>query len=229
MELPIEIRKINIAELLDQYADFQSQIDLLTMDQKKLLDEVKIPDEIQAISDQADYNKGEVLRNYWENVHALENKKAEVLRNITVPPEIQEALNKVLEQREDVTREYNEELQKLEEARALKLATVDHDFMPKVQEVYRQVDQRKQEIALEFAGKVQAAQKNLKDLEARIRAETIKVKETVRGKMFRCEYTPGRDGGWDGKKLVNLAVKYREILDAKKPDGEPYTSIKANK
>ena len=39
----------DIILMLDQLADFQNQVDLLNLDKQKLLDEVKIPEEIQVI------------------------------------------------------------------------------------------------------------------------------------------------------------------------------------
>lgn len=65
---------------------------------------------------------------------------------------------------------------------------------------------------------------NIKDLEAEIKQEVLKMQKSVKGEGIDVIYCKGKTS-WDGKLLAGYAVAHPEILAAKK-EGQPTVSFK---
>ena len=83
------------------------------------------------------------------------------------------------------------------------------------------------EVEAEFALKSKAVDENIAELDKQIRDGVLVHGETVRGTYLMAVWSKGREGSWDGSKLKGYAAAHPEILQFKKPDGEPSVSIKA--
>lgn len=82
------------------------------------------------------------------------------------------------------------------------------------------------EIDAEFAEPLRAAEVLAAELSEEIKAEVLAVGATVKGSHLMAVWSKGRAGGWDDGKLRGFAMAHPEILQAKKPDGEPTVSFR---
>lgn len=90
-----------------------------------------------------------------------------------------------------------------------------------------EVKQAIAEIEGEYALITAAADEIINDLEAQVKAAVLSGKKTERGQYLMAVYTKGRSGGYDTQKLDGMAAIIPQILQAKKPDGEPTVSIRS--
>lgn len=85
------------------------------------------------------------------------------------------------------------------------------------------------DIEAEFTGKSATVDENIELLKADIEADVLKIGKSVEGDYMRCEWRKGRAGGWDGKKLEGFAASHPEIMQFKKPDGDPSVAFVTKK
>ena len=79
------------------------------------------------------------------------------------------------------------------------------------------------EIEAEFAGKMEAVDANIADLEEEIRQEALLQRDSVKGSFLRVIWHKGRVS-WDTKSLDEYARSHPEV-SAYRKQGEPYVSI----
>ena len=82
---------------------------------------------------------------------------------------------------------------------------------------------RLDEIEAEFAGKMEAVEANIADLEEEIRQEALRQGASVKGNFLRVVWHKGRVS-WDTKSLDEYARSHPEVTAFRK-QGEPYVSI----
>jgi len=82
------------------------------------------------------------------------------------------------------------------------------------------------EIDAEFAEPLRASEVLAGELSEEIKADVLATGATVKGSYLMAVYVKGREGGWDSGKLKGFAMAHPEILQAKKPDGEPTVSFR---
>lgn len=80
------------------------------------------------------------------------------------------------------------------------------------------------DIEAEFAGKLEAVDAKIAELEAQVKDAVVFEGETVKGEMLMAVYNKGRVS-WDAKKLDALGTMIPQILSARK-EGEPSVSIR---
>jgi hypothetical protein len=185
----------SIENKLDALADFQSQIDYLEIQKRKLLNEVQVPAEILTAQDEANKARQEVdsdLRKLQKDIYQQKDEELEKVRDPELPPEYAAALIEANERRQEIINEYNA----LIEARAHRAneqkAKIDADLQSKTRDVYAQLAQRKAEIEIEFDEKSSGAKDNIAKLTAEIKAEVVKVGKSVKGHFWQAVYSPGR-------------------------------------
>lgn len=80
------------------------------------------------------------------------------------------------------------------------------------------------DIEAEFAGKLEAVDAKIAELEAAVKEAVVFQGESVKGEMLMAVYAKGRVS-WDAKKLDALGSMIPQILTARK-EGEPSVSIR---
>jgi len=97
-----------------------------------------------------------------------------------------------------------------------KKALIDQVLTPEIRA-------RLDEIEAEFAGKMEAVDANIADLEEEIRQEALRQRASVKGSFLRVIWHKGRVS-WDTKSLDEYARSHPEV-SAYRKQGEPYVSI----
>lgn len=87
-----------------------------------------------------------------------------------------------------------------------------------------EIKARLEEIEAEFAGRLEAVQANIDELEAEIRQDVLHHGSSVRSEFLRVEWHKGRVS-WDTHSLDGYARAHPEIVAFRK-QGEPFVSIK---
>lgn len=213
-----------IEEKLDALAEYNAQKDLLAITKRELLDEVKIPDEVLAIMDQADMTKKKIYEDHEAGLAHINQEAKDKLELITIPEEIKAALEAIDQQRRKVeaVRQQNEKyLNGLMETKRL---DVEAQTRAKTQAVYDEVAQRKRDIEAEFSGKGADVDANIKALEAEIKAEVVAGKKTVKGKFFQAVYVKGRVT-WNTDKM-EAWMNDHPFLAAARKEGEPSVTLR---
>jgi hypothetical protein len=83
------------------------------------------------------------------------------------------------------------------------------------------------QIETDFNAIVAGIDSKTAELEAEIKAKVLAGKKTEHGQFLMAVYVKGRSGGYDTTKLDGMAAIIPQILQAKKPDGEPTVSFRA--
>lgn len=220
---------MDIASKLNTLAEYQSQADSLEMQKRDLLDAVKIPAEVLAAQDAANRSRQAVDSAYFAAQKEINAACRAVVSDI-VEPELPAEYVQAMAAYHAEVEAANSQAQfraEQEQKRAVEAkAKIDAELQSKVADVYRQVEQRKAEIAAEFSGNIEAAQENIAKLTAEIKRDVVAEGKTVKGDYFMAVYVKGRDGGWDTAKLQGYALAHPEILTAKKPNGAPSVTIR---
>ena len=183
------MNETEIKQQLDLLDEFHAQKDALELRKRELLDDVKIPAEIEALVSDGMRRVVEVDAEILATANAgRENLNAELAAAV-VPDELKDALAEVERQRAAIVvpDELKAVLAGIERMRADVIARiVAHDrliaeaitdrkkelqeeIQAQTRDVYAQVARRKQEIEIEFSGKANDADENIKKLEAEIK------------------------------------------------------------
>jgi hypothetical protein len=86
-----------------------------------------------------------------------------------------------------------------------------------------EIKARLEEIESEFAGKLEAVEANIADLEEEVRQAALRHGSSVKGTFLRVIWHKGRVS-WDTHSLDSYAELHPEIIAFRK-QGEPYVSI----
>jgi hypothetical protein len=106
--------------------------------------------------------------------------------------------------------------------RLQKQAIIDTILTPEIKAALAEVD-------AEFAEPLRVAEEAATQIELEIREAVLaagKVDGSYRGQFLTASWVKGHSGSWDDKMLKGFAMIHPEILQAKKPDGEPSVTIK---
>ena len=82
------------------------------------------------------------------------------------------------------------------------------------------------DLEAEYKPMIDAVQEELATIKGLIEQTVLEQKETWKGSRFMATWNKGRSGGWDTGKLEGYALVHPEIMQAKKPDGEPTVSFR---
>jgi len=211
-------------EKLDQLAEFQSQRDSIEIEKRALLDEVKIPSEVEEIVSEGMKKMSEVESTFAPLIKELEDDVNAQLAIIVIPDEIKIALEEIDRQRAEVrTYQRNMEAdisQRIRSTRDEIQAAVE----AKTKDIYNAIAQRKAEIEVEFSGKAEAVDENIKKLTEEIKSDVLTLGVSVKGKHYQGIYVKGRVT-WDTSKMDGYAVGHPEVLFMRK-EGDPSCTIR---
>ena len=218
------MNEIEIKSRLDQLSDFQAHRDLLDADKRALLDDVKIPAEVEAIVSAGMKQMSEVENSFAPTMKALQDEATTKLAGIVIPEEIKAALAEIDRQRKTVQDGlFSRECEIRARIRAVK-DEVQAGVEAKTADVYKAIAQRKAEIEAEFAGKAEAVDDNIRKLTEEIKAEVKALGVSVKADHFQAVYVKGRIT-WDTSKMDGYAVGHPEVLFMRK-EGEPSVTLR---
>lgn len=218
------MNEINIRTKLDTLSEYQAQRDLMEVDKRKLLDDVKIPAEVEAIVSAGMKQMSEVEGSFAPTLKALEEEADKKISVIVVPDEIKAALAEIDHQRMLVNADLVQHQKDIyERIRAIK-AEVQASVEASTKDVYAAIAIRKNEIEIEFAGKSEAVDDNIRKLTEEIKAEVKTLGTTVKSDHFQAVYVKGRVT-WDTSKMDGYAVGHPEVLFMRK-EGEPSVTLR---
>jgi len=220
---------MEIEQKLDLLAEFHAQKDLLELDKSKLLDEVKIPAEIEIVVSNGMKQASELEAKTRAAINAFNADVDKEIAEIVVPEEFKIALAEIDRQRTELMAKFTDiEKQRqaivakkreneniATEALVIQKRALQAEIEQQTKDVYAQIAQRKLEIEAEFSGKSEDVDENIKKLEAEIKDDmkkhvVEKLKENpkckdlgVKGKFFHAIYGKPRKI-WIPAKLDDL-------------------------
>jgi hypothetical protein len=210
-----------IKNMLDTLADWQARRDLLDADKRALLEDVKVPEEVEQIVSAG--MKRIAALEYREDAEYEAQIKAE-LDAVVIPDEIKAQLAEIDQKRAAIMEKKRRyELAEASRIEAQKRA-IQEEIKAQTQAVYDGVAQRKREIEAEFSGKAEAIDENIKRLTDEIKAEVRNLGATVKSTHFQAVYVKGRVT-WDTSKMDGYAVGHPEVLFMRK-EGEPSITLR---
>ena len=239
-----------IEQKLDKLAEFYSQKDALELQKRELLNDVKVPAEIEQIVN-AGMKMAQDIEAKARARIAEYNKTIDAeISAIQIPAELKNALAELDAQRAELMAKFADvEKQRQEIAgqkrsnEAIELegvkadrAQLEAEITAKTAAVYANIANRRTEIEIEFSGKEDDAQANIEKLEAEIRAEVKrqaakkleadpKAKDlSVKGKFFHAVYVRGRVT-WNTDKMDAWVIDHPFLKEARK-EGEPSITLR---
>lgn len=216
-----------LRKLLDQMADWQAQRDLLDIDKRNLLGQVKVPDEVNTIIADGQRRQAEINSRYEASIARKRAEISKQLETVVIPDEIRALIEDVERQRSELRKRENDFMTQANGARAKEIERASQETQDKVKQTYIDVEARKRDIEAEFAGKFDAIEKNLKALEDGIRNLAKRAKRSIKGKFFQVVYVRGRVS-WNTDALDKYANEHPEVAYFRK-EGDPSVQIRTNK
>jgi hypothetical protein len=211
-----------IKEKLDRLAEFYAQKDSIEANKRAMLDEVKIPAEVERVMRDGMQRMQALDSEFPVKAKSIHEEVTAKLAEIEVPEEVKALLAEIDRQRALVYSWQSGKEAEIRESIHARKAAIQAETEAETRAVYDDVYQRKQEIADEFADKEKVAAENIAKLEAEIRADVIaraakKLEEdleaddlSVKNGLFHAVYSRGRIT-WDAKRLDKLP---RRLADA---------------
>lgn len=213
-----------IKEKLDQLAEFHAQKDSIDAQKRAMLDEVKVPAEIQQIVSDGMKRAASVENSQRPAIDALNAEVEAQLAKIIVPDEIKKALEEIDRQRKLIAMYQVAKLEDYRNSAAAKRAEIQAETEAQTAQVYADLAQRKRDIEAEFAGKLDAVDANIKALENEVKADTKAHGSTVKGKYFSTVYVKGRVT-WNNDMLDGMIALVPQLASARK-EGEPSITLR---
>lgn len=202
-----------IAEWLDQLAEFEAKRDGLAAQKAALLNEVQLPAQIQDIISAGTKRLTDVQS---ELRPASEKFNAEIdaeLSEIVIPEEIRAAYDEIERKRAEVMARKRAKEQALYAEQLQKEQAIRAEIDTQTKAAYEALARRKAEIEAEFSGSLDAVNKNIDDLKAKIKAATINHGATVKGKFYMQVFTKGRTT-WITDALDGCYFDMNGVVDA---------------
>ena len=216
--------KLEIKQKLDRLAEYQAQRDLMEIDKRALLEDVKVPDEIQAVVSAGMKKMSEVDGSFSEARKALQEEIDERLAMVFIPEEIRKALFEIDRKRKEIMDDKIERENEFSNEIRIRKEKIQIEVDVATKDVYAAIATRKNEIEVEFSGKSEAVDENIKKLEEEIRSDVKTIGYTVAGEHFRAEYVKGKKS-WNPQRLDRYTENHPDIKDCYTV-GEPSVAIK---
>jgi len=209
---------------LDRLAEFHSQKDAIELQKRALLDDIKIPSEVEAV-----IKDGMERMRLLDEAFQTEQKRSSTemrakLDAITIPDEIKCALAEIDAKRAAILQEqqaYDAEMfEKIKQAKA----KLQVEIETQTHLVYEDVANRKAEIEAEFIGAANAVDENIRKLENEIKTDTERFGKTVKGKYFMAVYNKGRITWNTG--MMEAWINDHPFLKQARKEGRPSISLR---
>ena len=221
-----------IVAKLDLLDEFQRKRDLVEFEKRKLLDDTKVPEDVQSLvasglkaMAEADEMFAPELetceRDCAEDVRLIEQALGIELAAIVVPPEVQAILAEIDAKRkaaqtdaEAKRAEARAERERVRNAIQIRISAMKDNIKESTREqtqaVFDAIEARKHDIEIEFAGKTSAADANIEALKKEIEDAVKQIKFTVRGQFYRAEYGKPRKS-WIADRLEAYTESHPDI------------------
>jgi FAD/FMN-containing dehydrogenase len=213
-----------IKSMLDTLSNWQARRDLLEADKRALLDDVKIPAEVEAIVSAGMKQMSEVEGSFNPTLKTLREVTEAKLALIVIPEEIKSALAEIDRQRAAIrTHQSDQENEISQRIRTIK-AEVQAEVEDKTKGIYTAIAQRRAEIEAEFSGKEEAVDDNIRKLTEEIKAEIVTLKKSVKGEHYHGIYVTGRIT-WN----TDMMEGWREtfpFLEKARKEGAPSVTLR---
>ena len=227
-----------IKQKLDTLADFYSQKDALELHKRELLDDVKVPAEIEQIVKSGMKAAQDAEAEIRKSMSALNSRIDEEAAVIKIPAEVKAQLDALDAQRAEVMATVKEiEAQRqvilskkrenetlLQSAIKTAVSDIQMQIEQQTRDVYATITQRKNDIEIEFRGKAEDVEANIKKLEAEIKADVKATGASVKGKFFHAVYVKGRVT-WNTDKMDAWVIDHPFLKEARK-EGEPSITLR---
>ena len=215
---------MNTIEKLDTLAEFYSQRDTLNIRKIELLEAVTVPADVKRVLTDGWAAKKEIEAKHNKITDAEIEKLDAELETIQIPDDIREALALIDRQRAAI------EFKK----RALRITNdstiagqknlIEAAIQRKTAQVFAENEQRKVDINIEFNGKADDVDANIKALEAEIKEEVKAGGVSVKGKYFHAIWVKGRVT-WNTDKMEAWMIDHPFLAAARK-EGEPSITLR---
>lgn len=211
-------------EKLDLLSEFEAERDSIDANKRTLLDDVKVPAEVEETVKNGMKQMSEVEGSFAPTLKALSDEAEQKLALIVIPDEIKAALAEIDKQRAEVRKHQGEqEFEIAQRIRSIK-AEVQARVEAKTKDIYTAIAQRKADIEAEFAGKTEAVDENIRKLTEEIKAEVKDLKISVKGSFYHAIYNKGRIT-WNTDKMEAWIVDHPFLKEARK-EGDPSVTIR---
>ena len=211
-------------EKLDRLAEFQSQRDLIEIDKRTLLDDVKVPAEVEAIIKAGMEKLNTAGDDYLPDKMDFDKRCDAEYEAIVIPEEIRVALAEIDKKRQsimDKKRDYDMEVGRIIDKKRIAIQT---EVEAQTIDIYAALARRKDEIEAEFSGKEEAVDENIKKLTEDIKADVRNLHYTVNGTYLQAVYGKGKKT-WIPQRLDAYTETHPDIKECYTV-GEPTISIR---
>lgn len=213
-----------IKKKLDALAEYYAQKDSIEAKKRAMLDEVKIPAEVERAVKDGMQRMQAVDAEYTGQSDIISAEVSAKLAEIAVPEEVRALLAKIDHQRAVIFDWQKDREAGIRESIQSRKAEIMAETEAETRGVYDEVARRKAEIAVEFAGKEQAAAENIAKLEAEIKEAVKAAGQSVKGDFFHAVYVKGRIT-WNTDKMEAWINDHPFLKDARK-EGAPSVTLR---
>ena len=218
------MNEIEIKTKLDTLAEYQAQRDLMEANKRALLDEAKIPAEVEAIVNLGMQEIGKVEMSFIPTFNALSKEEDAELAKIVIPDEIKAALVEIDRQRAAVkAARFAQDAEIRKRIQAIK-TEIQARVEAETRGVYTAISQRRAEIEAEFSGKSEAVDENIRKLTDEIKDNVKFLRRSVKSDHFHAIYVSGRVT-WNTDKMEAWTIDHPFLLAARK-EGEPSCTLR---
>jgi hypothetical protein len=223
-ELLLSSKEVAIKVKLDQLAEYEAQRDMIEINKRALLDDVKIPEEVEAIMADGMKRMSEVENSFQPALKEHREKVQAQLALVVIPDEIKEALAEIDNNRRLIVEEDVKFMTDIrDEINSTRLA-LNADIQAQTHQVYAAIAQRKGDIEAEFSGSRQAVDANIEKLKEEIRVATKEIGYTVEGAAYQAIFVKGKKT-WNAKRL-DAYVEHNPEIKSCYDVGDPSITIR---
>lgn len=181
-----------IKNMLNTLAEFHAQKDSIDAQKAAMLEEVKIPTEIQNVVKEGTRLISALSDEFQGKSKAIEAEASALLSGVKIPDEVREIMAKIDAERDAIQKKASEqkalEYSRIKERESAIRAEIDAE----TKAIFDAVAQRRADIEAEFSGKLSAVNANIAKLEKEIKDATKEHGASVKGDFFHAVYVSGR-------------------------------------
>jgi hypothetical protein len=215
---------VDIVTKLDTLAEYHAQKDAIELHKRELLDDVRIPADVEAVVKNGMAQFANLDRDFRPVFNEINEETEAALAKIVIPDEIKAALALIDQSRRMVNENANLRRQQAQaKIEALKIE-LQAQIESQTRQVYNDVAARKAEIEAEFSGAAHAVDENIRALEDEIKADTEAEGKTVKGKHFMAVYNRGRIT-WNTD-MMEAWINDHPFLKSARKEGKPSISLR---
>jgi hypothetical protein len=197
---------------LSQLTDFQAHRDLIDADKRALLEEVKIPAEVEAVIASGMKQITEIEKSFEPKRQEVDSEVNTQLEKIVVPEEVKTILAEIDRQRNLANAYRTVKQAEITEKVQAKIAEIQAEIQANTKDVYAAIAQRKAEIEAEFSGKREAVDENIAKLEKEIKEAVKIIGYTVESEHYQAVYSKPKKS-WIPQRLEKYTETHPDIKE----------------